>query len=172
MKSSAILIWVISHGFCFHHKIYVLNLPCLNINHNLVLFLHLYSEGKELKKLILSDLFYHLQGELEGRKIGIGPFKELSQYLVESNLLGTYQHQFNEDACVKNVYLFDLKRLRADLKLDVWDCSDWRTSKETAETMLSFLQDANSIMLLSSSRLSALKGLIAVLAVYHDDVRI
>lgn len=133
-----------------------------------------YSEGKELKKLILSDLYYHLQGELEGRKIGIGPFKELSQFLVESNFLGTYQHQFNEDSftknmLTKNVYLFDLTHLRADLRLHVWDCSNWRTSKEIAETMLRFLQDANSVMLLSSSKLSALKGLIAVLAVNHDD---
>lgn len=143
------------------------------INHNLVVFfLNLHSEGKELKKLILSDLYYHLQGEVEGRKIGIGPFKELSQYLVESNFLGTYQHQFNEDSFLKKVYLFDLQRLRADLRFDVWDCSDWRTSKEIAETMLRFLQDANSVMLLSSSKLSALKGLIAVLAVYHYDVRI
>ncbi|XP_052734506.1 uncharacterized protein LOC108340198 isoform X2 [Vigna angularis] len=132
-----------------------------------------YSEGKELKKLILSDLYYHLQGELEGRKIGIGPFKELSQYLVESNFLGTYQHQFNEDAFTKNmftknVYLFDLAHLREDLRLDVWDCNNWRISKEVAEVMLRFLQDANSVMLLSSSKLSALKGLIAVLAVNHD----
>nr|KYP39665.1 hypothetical protein KK1_039024 [Cajanus cajan] len=131
-------------------------------------------EGKELKKLILSDLYYHLQGELEGRKIGIGPFKELSEFLVESNFLGTYQHQFNEDSftknmLTKNVYLFDLTHLRADLRLHVWDCSNWRTSKEIAETMLRFLQDANSVMLLSSSKLSALKGLIAVLAVNHDD---
>ncbi|KAJ1422124.1 hypothetical protein SESBI_13251 [Sesbania bispinosa] len=128
-----------------------------------------YSEGKELKKLILNDLYYHLQGELEGRKIGIGPFKELAQYLVETNFLGTYQHQFNDDFFAKNVYLFDLIQLRADLRLDAWDCSDWRTSKEIAETMLRFLQDANSVMLLSNSKLSALKGLIAVLAVYHDD---
>jgi nuclear pore complex protein Nup188 len=70
------------------------------------------------------------------------------------------------------MYLFDLKQLRADLNLGAWDCSDWRTSKEIAETMLHFLQDANAVMLLSSSKLSALKELIAVLAVYHDDVRI
>ncbi|WJX51140.1 hypothetical protein P8452_37363 [Trifolium repens] len=129
-----------------------------------------YSEGKELKKLILNDLYYHLQGELEGRKMGTGPFKELSQYLVESNFLGSYQHQFNEDFFAKNMYLFDLKQLRADLNLGAWDCSDWKTSKEIAETMLHFLQDANAVMLLSSSKLSALKELIAVLAVYHDDI--
>ncbi|CAK8576856.1 unnamed protein product [Lathyrus sativus] len=128
-----------------------------------------YSEGKELKKLILNDLYYHLQGELEGRKMGIGPFKELSQYLVESNFLGSYQQQFSEDFFAKNMFLFDLTQLRADLNLGAWDCSDWRTSKEIAETMLRFLQDANTVMLLSSSKLSALKELIAVLAVYHDD---
>jgi nuclear pore complex protein Nup188 len=138
----------------------------------MVVILNLYSEGKELKKLILNDLYYHLQGELGGRKMGTGPFKELSQYLVESNFLGSYQHQFNEDFFAKNMCLFDLKQLRADLNLGAWDCSDWRTSKEIAETMLHFLQDANAVMLLSSSKLSALKELIAVLAVYHDDVRI
>lgn len=134
----------------------------------------MHSEGKKLKKLILNDLYYHLQGELEGRKVGIGPFKELSQYLVESNILGTYQHQFNDDfpTTTKNVYFFDLLRLQADIGLDVWDCSEWKASKEIAETMLHWLQDANSVMLLSSSKLSALKALIAVLTVYHDDVRI
>lgn len=136
------------------------------------LFFLICSEGKKLEKLILSDLYYHLQGELEGRKIGIGPFKELCQFLVESNFLGAYQRQFNEDSFAKNLYLFDLIQLRADLRLDVWDCSDWKTCKEIAETMLHFLQDANSFMLLSRSKLSALKELIAVLAIYHDDVRI
>lgn len=138
----------------------------------MVVILILCSEGKQLNKLILNDLYYHLQGELEGRKIGIGPFKELSQYLVESNFLGSYQRHFNEDFFAKNVYLFDLTQLRADLNLDAWGCSEWRTSKEIAETMLRSLQDANAVMLLSSSKLSALKELIAVMAVYHDDVRI
>lgn len=143
--------------------------------HVFILFIFsLHSEGNNLKKLILSDLYYHLQGDLEGRKVAIGPFKELSQYLVESNILGTYLHQFNDDfsASDKNVYLFDLARLRADLGLNVWDCSEWKASKEIAETMLRWLKDANSVMLRTSSKLSALKALIAVLTVYHDDVRI
>jgi len=95
--------------------------------HVFILFIfNLHSEGNNLKKLILSDLYYHLQGDLEGRKVAIGPFKELSQYLVESNILGTYLHQFNDDfsASDKNVYLFDLARLRADLGLNVLDCSE------------------------------------------------
>lgn len=131
------------------------------------------SEGKKLKELILSDLYYHLQGELEGRKVGTGPFKELSQYLAESNMLEIYQHNFNGElhATANNLYLFDLVRLQADIGLDVWDCSDWKASKEIAEIVLHWLQEANSSMLASSSKLSALKSLISVLTVYHDDVR-
>ncbi|CAK9162511.1 unnamed protein product, partial [Ilex paraguariensis] len=130
-----------------------------------------YSEGKELHSLILSDLYYHLQGELEGRKIDHRPFKELSQYLLESNLLHTYSRQYDGDvvAHAKDVHLFDSIRLRADLGLDIWDLSEWKTSKAVAETMLLRLQDVNSMVLLASSKLSALKALIAILSVHGKD---
>ncbi|CAK9177631.1 unnamed protein product, partial [Ilex paraguariensis] len=128
-------------------------------------------EGKELHSLILSDLYYHLQGELEGRKIDHRPFKELSQYLLESNLLHTYSRQYDGDvvAHAKDVHLFDSIRLRADLGLDIWDLSEWKTSKAVAETMLLRLQDVNSMVLLASSKLSALKALIAILSVHGKD---
>ncbi|KAG6709285.1 hypothetical protein I3842_06G125100 [Carya illinoinensis] len=129
-----------------------------------------YSEGKELGTLILSDLYYHIQGELEGRKIGPGPFKELFQYLVESKILQSYQHKYDDDlsATSKDVYLFDLVRLRADMGLDMWDYLEWKASKATAETMLRCMQNANSMVLLANSRHSALKALITVLTVYQD----
>ncbi|KAL4616065.1 hypothetical protein ACB092_07G172100 [Castanea dentata] len=130
-----------------------------------------YSVGKELKTLILSDLYYQLQGEFEGRKIAPGAFKELQQYLVESKFLQTYHHKYDDDlfATSKDVYLFDLERLRADMGLDMWDCSEWKASKTIAETMLHCMQDANSMILLSSSKHSALKALISVLTVYEGD---
>ena len=130
------------------------------------------SEGKELKTLILSDLYYQLQGEFEGRKIAPGAFKELHQYLVESKFLQTYHHKYDDDlfATSKDVFLFDLERLRADMGLDMWDCSEWKASKTIAETMLHCMRDANSMILLSSSKHSALKALISVLTVYEDDV--
>ncbi|XP_028054721.1 uncharacterized protein LOC114258915 isoform X1 [Camellia sinensis] len=73
---------------------------------------HGYNEGKELHCLILSDLYYHLQGELDGRKIDPGPFKELCQYLVKSKFVQMYQHKYNGDlsAHAKDVYLFDSSR--------------------------------------------------------------
>ena len=89
-----------------------------SIKTNLFFFFFFSSEGKELKTLILSDLYYQLQGEFEGRKIAPGAFKELHQYLVESKFLQTYHHHYDDDlfATSKDLYLFDIERLRA-----MWD---------------------------------------------------
>ncbi|KAK3195082.1 hypothetical protein Dsin_026392 [Dipteronia sinensis] len=133
---------------------------------------HGYSEGKELKTLILNDLYCHLRGELEGRQISPGPFKELSQYLIESKFLQSYKHKHDGDlfTTAKNVYLFDPVCVQADLGLDVWDYSEWKASKATADIMLHSMQDVNSMVLLGTSKLSALKALVSVLTVYEDDV--
>ncbi|MBA0862124.1 hypothetical protein Goshw_004762 [Gossypium schwendimanii] len=129
-----------------------------------------YSEGKELKALIMSDLYYHLQGELEGRKMSAGPFKELSQFLIESKMVKIYENKCSLDLFLNadDVHVFDLGRIQADLGLDMWDYSEWRTSKGIAETMLSCMQKANSMVLIGNSKLSSLKALITVLTVYED----
>ncbi|MBA0591792.1 hypothetical protein Gorai_008790 [Gossypium raimondii] len=131
-----------------------------------------YSEGKELKALIMSDLYYHLQGELEGRKMSAGPFKELSQFLIESKIVKIYENKCSLDLFLNadDVHVFDLGRIQADLGLDMWDYSEWRTSKGIAETMLSCMQKANSMVLIGNSKLSSLKALITVLTVYEDSV--
>ncbi|XP_016734366.1 uncharacterized protein [Gossypium hirsutum] len=131
-----------------------------------------YSEGKELKALIMSDLYYHLQGELEGRKMSAGPFKELSQFLIESKMVKIYENKCSLDLFLNadDVHVFDLGRIQADLGLDMWDYSEWRTSKGIAETMLSCMQKANSMVLIGNSKLSSLKALITVLTVYEDSL--
>ncbi|GKV20984.1 hypothetical protein SLEP1_g31022 [Rubroshorea leprosula] len=134
---------------------------------------HGYSEGRELKALIISDLYYHLQGELEGRKISPGPFKELSQFLIESEFLQMYEGKYNGDlfATAEDLHLlFDLERIRADLGIDMWDYSEWKASKSIADTMLCCLQDTNSMISITSSKLRVLKALINVYAVYKDDL--
>ncbi|XP_058213125.1 uncharacterized protein LOC131325082 isoform X1 [Rhododendron vialii] len=130
-----------------------------------------HSEGKDMHGLIISDLYYHLQAELEGRKIDPGPFKELSQYLLESNIVQTYRHKYEGDLFehAKDVYLFDTLRLREELGFNLWDYSDWKASKAAAETMLLCLQDVNYMVLLASSKLSALKSLITVLSTKEED---
>ncbi|KAJ8767098.1 hypothetical protein K2173_012689 [Erythroxylum novogranatense] len=130
-----------------------------------------YSEGKELRSLILNDLYYQLQGELEGRKISDGPFKELSQYVNKSNCFQIYQHK-PIDECVanaKDMYLYDITRIQLDLGLDMWDYTEWKAYKEVAETMLDYMLKVNSVVLLTSSKLSALRALIILLTVYNDN---
>ncbi|KAL5788807.1 hypothetical protein ACOSP7_005756 [Xanthoceras sorbifolium] len=131
-----------------------------------------YSEGKDVNTLILNDLYCHLRGEFEGRQISPGPFKELSQYLIESKFLQSYEHKRDGDLFVtaKNVSVFDPVRIQADLGLDVWDYSEWKASKATANIMLHSIEDVNLMVLLGTSKLSALKALITVLTVYEDDV--
>lgn len=130
-----------------------------------------FSEGKELNSLVFSDFYYHLQGELEGRKINSGPFKELCQYLVESRVLQAY-HKYDIDPFVaaKDVWLFDLVHVQADLGLDLWNYSKWKTSKSIVERMLQYMLNANSLVLLTNAKLSAMKALISVLTIFENDV--
>lgn len=84
----------------------------------------------------------------------------------------SYLHKYDDDlpAASKDVYLFDVVHLRADMGFDMWDYSDWKASKAIAETMLCCMQEANSTVLLASSKYDALKALITVLTVYWDHV--
>lgn len=122
--------------------------------------------------LILNDFYYHLQGELEGRKISTGPFKELFAYLLGSWAWQNYQQkcESNFSDYSNDVYLFDTLRLRADINLDLWDYSNWKASKAVGETMLHYFEESNAMMLLSRSKLSALKALTTLLTVYEDGV--
>ncbi|KAK9690813.1 hypothetical protein RND81_09G155600 [Saponaria officinalis] len=123
---------------------------------------HAYSEGSQIRNLILNDLYYHLQGELEGRSIERGPFHELSQFLIGSNLLQAYEKKGNQYLKCESeaANLFDISRLQRDTGLDVWDYSDWKASKKIAENALFQLQQANSMLLLVGSRLPALRALV------------
>ncbi|XP_058098868.1 uncharacterized protein LOC131243494 isoform X2 [Magnolia sinica] len=131
-----------------------------------------YSEGKELSSLILSDLYYHLQGELEGREIAPGPFKELSLHLLQSEILQTNKKKINMEFCLSenNIHLFNPVQLRADLGLNFWDHSDWKAFKPVAERMLVYMHDANSLAFLMDSKHSSLKALAATLSLYEGNL--
>ncbi|KAH9623965.1 hypothetical protein KSS87_021079 [Heliosperma pusillum] len=130
-----------------------------------------YSEGTQIRSLILSDLYYHLQGELEGRSIEHGPFNELSQFLVESNLLQAYVNRVNQDlkGVTKISSLFDILRLQHDTGLDVWDYSEWKASKKIAENTLFRFKQANSMLLHLGSRLPALQSLVTFITLNTEN---
>lgn len=84
----------------------------------------------------------------------------------------TYRYEYDGDlfAPAKDVHLFDTSHLQADLGLDLWDHSQWKASKEIAETMLLCMKEANSMVLLNRSKLCSLKALITILTLYEEDV--
>ncbi|KAL3621352.1 hypothetical protein CASFOL_036264 [Castilleja foliolosa] len=129
-----------------------------------------YSGGQELENLVLSDLFYHIQGELEGRQIDNRLFKELLQFLSDSEFLNAYKHKQDDDPNIKSVYLYDTVHLRADMGFEMWDLLGWKESKEVAETMFHCLQYSNSRTLHSNSKLSALRGLVTLFYMHKDDL--
>ncbi|BFG15700.1 hypothetical protein CerSpe_019740 [Prunus speciosa] len=81
--------------------------------HSPILPTYVHIAGKVPNYLILSDLYYHLEGELEGSEVSAGPFKELSQLLIESNVFQIYQHKVDAELFItgKDAYLFDLKHV-------------------------------------------------------------
>ncbi|KAI4325914.1 hypothetical protein MLD38_031276 [Melastoma candidum] len=134
---------------------------------------HRYRQGKEVHVLILNDLYYHLEGEFRGRKISPGPFKELFLYLADSKIFRIYW-QRNDDAGfgepTDELYLYDIARLRSDVRLDLRDFTSWKDSKAIAERMLQCIEAVNSMTLLCSSKLSALKALVTLLTLNCYDM--
>ncbi|KAJ0513739.1 putative nucleoporin [Helianthus annuus] len=133
-----------------------------------------YSEGKEPKSLILSDLYYHIQGEYEGRKLEHQLFKALFQFLLESKLLESYKTKDGSNLSIhaKDVLLFDCARLEKDLGIELWDVLEFKDVKAVAQTMLTHMKEVNSMLLLSNCKLSALKALTTMLPLYDEDVTI
>lgn len=131
-----------------------------------------FSGGHELENLILNDLFYHIQGELNGRQIDNRPFKELLQFLIDAAFLDAYKYEKDDDISsnIKAVCLYDTVRLRTDLGLEMWDLLAWKEATEVVEKMLLFLQETNSGTLLLTSKHSALRGLVTLLYMRENNV--
>ncbi|GAB2245772.1 hypothetical protein Droror1_Dr00001265 [Drosera rotundifolia] len=126
---------------------------------------HGYSAGTELRSLIISDLHYHLEGELVGRGIESGPFKELAQFLADSDLFQRYKRHDDDFLLDGNdVFAFDLERLRQDMGLDTWTHSAWKASVKLADSLLIHLQNVNSMMIQLASRIASLRAFIMVLS--------
>ncbi|KAL9253348.1 hypothetical protein AKJ16_DCAP10515 [Drosera capensis] len=124
-----------------------------------------YSAGTELRSLILSDLHYHLEGELVGRGIESGPFQELAQFLADSDHFQRYKRHDDDFLLDGNdVFVFDLERLRQDMGLDTWTHSAWKASVKIADSLLLHLQNVNSMMIQLASRIASLRAFIMVLS--------
>lgn len=128
-----------------------------------------YSYGMELHALIVNDLYYHLQGELEGRKIPPGSFQRVSEYLIKLEIDSIFQtdkhlrlkelHPLCEDK-----YIYDTKALETELGIEWWSHSDEKGFTTAAEKTLEILSRANKASCLADLQLNALKAWMTVLA--------
>uniref|UniRef100_A0A0E0EVY0 Uncharacterized protein n=1 Tax=Oryza meridionalis TaxID=40149 RepID=A0A0E0EVY0_9ORYZ len=125
------------------------------------------SGEQDITNLIISDLYYHIHGELEGRPITPGPFQELLCFLLEFKV---FEHNPSEQLqksfpAANGVSLFDVPHIRDELGLELWNHSDWKTYKEVAEKMLDIMHKANLMKCQVDAKLCALRSFITFLSV-------
>ncbi|WOL09689.1 hypothetical protein Cni_G18442 [Canna indica] len=134
--------------------------------------LHGYSEEKELTTLIISDLYYHLEGKLEGHEITSGPFLELSNFLLSLGIFecNEEKHEKNVYLPLENVSMFDIRKVQEEIGAELWDHCDWKTSKEVAERMFKYMRLANLSVTIGNSKHFALEALVSVISVYKGSV--
>ncbi|URE33861.1 mRNA transport [Musa troglodytarum] len=94
-----------------------------------------------------------------GSEIPSGPFQELSNFLLS---LGTFEcndEKYERIFCLhlENISMFDIKKVQEEIGADLWDLSDWKTSKGVAESMFIHIHSANY-------------ALVSVIAVYKGNM--
>ncbi|TKV94370.1 hypothetical protein SEVIR_9G289900v4 [Setaria viridis] len=129
---------------------------------------HGYSGEQELNNLIINDLYHHIRGELEGRKISSGPFQELLSFLLEFKLFEHDPLEQLQNTCpVANAnFLFNVEHIHDELGVDLWISSDRKSSKEVAEEMLDIMHKSNLMKCYADAKLSTLKSFLTFLSVY------
>lgn len=130
------------------------------------------NESSQLNRLVLNDLYYHLQGELEGRHIIQGPFQELAQFLLEFEFFqcGVCDNENDNWTSSDVTNMFDVKQVSTEIGLELWEYSGWKTSVEVAKKMLQHMQNANMITSLSVCKINALKALVSIIYEYNGNV--
>ncbi|KQJ96095.1 uncharacterized protein LOC100837705 isoform X4 [Brachypodium distachyon] len=130
--------------------------------------LHGYSDEQELTKLVISDLYYHIHGELEGRPITPGPFQELLCFLLELRFFerNPSEQPRNTFQTANGNFLFDVARMRDELGVDLWSHSDWKPCKVVADKMLDIMHKANLMKSHADAKLCTLRSFITFLSVY------
>lgn len=130
---------------------------------------HGYGYGKELQVLVLSDLYFHLQGELEaGRHIPDGSFQQLVEFLdtMDITLLLQPSKQMPSEGLhppLHDGFIFDTTQLGQHLGLEWWSHTEPHILL-AAESALCAMHRANEMARLGCSQLSALKSLTNLLA--------
>ncbi|KAL0907548.1 hypothetical protein M5K25_021963 [Dendrobium thyrsiflorum] len=84
---------------------------------------------------------------------------------------GDCKESTNEkDMWSTDVMMYDISNIRAELGIDLWDKSEWKTAKEIGERMLSYMHVSNLMLSLADTKNFALKALISIISLHHEKV--
>ncbi|CAM6047081.1 unnamed protein product [Sphagnum compactum] len=133
-----------------------------------------YSYGKSLQIMLLSDLYQHLLGELEGgRQVPSGSFQEVATYLLNKEMdilldqnkkpssLGDGFHP-----SYGNGFVYDTDELERELGIDWWPHTVFTSlPAATVESAVHSMQQANAMASLGHAQLSSLRAWSTLLTV-------
>lgn len=122
--------------------------------------------------MLLSDLYHHLQGELQGgRPVPSGPFQQIAAYLMtkEAEILSQKGKNPPLDGlhpAYGDGFVYDTVALEEELGVEWWPHSELRTlPSSVVDTTFSCMRRANCMASLGHSQLSALRAWAGVITV-------
>ncbi|KAH7373923.1 hypothetical protein KP509_17G079400 [Ceratopteris richardii] len=120
-----------------------------------------YGHGQELYSLVISDLFFHLHGQLEaGRHIPGRLFEDLAQYLNTFDIGAVYRSEtiYSEGSAYKESFVYDTQLLSQHLGLEWWEQTAAHFV-QTASGALKAMDEANIMLSLGSCQIRVLNAL-------------
>ncbi|KAI5080087.1 hypothetical protein GOP47_0005566 [Adiantum capillus-veneris] len=131
--------------------------------------------GRELYMLVISDLYFHLHGELEaGRHIPAGLFEDLVELLDTLDvtaIVRSKKQTFNEEVSCKNAFVYDTEVISQHLGLEWWSENSSQVA-QTAKSTLKAMEQANMMTFLGSSQISALEALTSIFSFLVSDIQL
>ncbi|MCO5562546.1 hypothetical protein L7F22_016174 [Adiantum nelumboides] len=157
-------------------------------NHHFQVFSHLsfrkllstyssqgYGCGRELYLLVISDLYFHLHGELEaGRHVPAGLFEDLVDILDTLDvtaIVRSKEKNYKEEFPSDDASVYDTEMISQHLGLEWWSGNSPAVA-QTAKSTLKAMGQANMMSSLGSSQISALEALISVFSFLFSDTEL
>ncbi|MCO5606556.1 hypothetical protein L7F22_060744 [Adiantum nelumboides] len=134
-----------------------------------------YGCGRELYLLVISDLYFHLHGELEaGRHVPAGLFEDLVDLLDTLDvtaIVRSKEKNYKEEFPSDDASVYDTEMISQHLGLEWWSGNSPPVA-QTAKSTLKAMGQANMMSSLGSSQISALEALISVLSFLVSDTEL
>ncbi|XP_002977285.2 uncharacterized protein LOC9638778 isoform X1 [Selaginella moellendorffii] len=124
-----------------------------------------YSYSGSIELLVMSDLYYNLQGDLHGRTISNRHFQDISNFLADIELDTALIPPTSSPTLHEDFRHYDVNLLRSALGLEFWDRDGDVLTTKVAENVLYSLEKANDIIHNGAAHISAVTSLVDVVKI-------